>query len=146
MCACLNNDEAEKVFQIFRDIREATGGADAKAYGALISGSVRCGRLADALRFVEEAYCLAPDGHGLNRRRREVDSQHLDSQIDTIVELLEKFREADVSVSNRFVFSMKARLQGSGPSRVDKRRSRVDTGRAWTEGFAPWRLSSDASC
>jgi pentatricopeptide repeat protein len=139
MCACLNNDEAEKAFQIFDDIKASAGGADAKAYGALISGTVRCGRLTDAVRFVEEGYGLTVDTRRQQHRTVELEPQHLDSllralyqdgQSDTIVMLLEKFRKAGVSVTSRFVSSMKSRLEGLDASRADWQRRRGETGRA----------------
>mmetsp|Transcript_123506 Transcript_123506/g.360675 ORF Transcript_123506/g.360675 Transcript_123506/m.360675 type:complete len:1028 (-) Transcript_123506:55-3138(-) len=55
MCACLNNGAVDRAFAVFEELRRSSRGADAKAYGALISGCVRLGQLRKAEELVEEA-------------------------------------------------------------------------------------------
>jgi len=70
MCTCLNNSAVEKGIEVFREIRGAGFATDAKAYGALISGCVRHGRIETAVHLVEEATGIKcdrgmPDGEVL---------------------------------------------------------------------------------
>merc|ERR1719491_168606 len=41
MSACLANQDLDRAMKVFEDMKQAEGGADAKAYGALIPGLVR---------------------------------------------------------------------------------------------------------
>lgn len=65
MSACLNNNDLESALQVFGELKFNEGGADANAYGSLISGCVRQGHLEKAAQLVEDAY-----GLGNTSRRR----------------------------------------------------------------------------
>lgn len=58
MCVCINNDALERAFKVFDQIRALPGGADGKAFGAIIQGCIRHGNLDAAIKLVEEAYGL----------------------------------------------------------------------------------------
>mmetsp|Transcript_51436 Transcript_51436/g.110068 ORF Transcript_51436/g.110068 Transcript_51436/m.110068 type:complete len:1039 (-) Transcript_51436:95-3211(-) len=58
MCACLNNGAVDRAFDIFEDLKRASGvdGADARVYSVLVGGLLRHGLLERAVEVVEEAY------------------------------------------------------------------------------------------
>lgn len=58
ICACLNNNSVDKAFEIFDQLRAGQRQADAKSWGAMISGCLRLKRVDDAVRLLEEAYGL----------------------------------------------------------------------------------------
>merc|ERR1719491_1744738 len=118
MCACLNNHEFDRAFQVFEDLK-TTEGADAKAYGACISGIVRNsrGRLPEAVELVKEAYGLnecGSNGHKVNsapgvemdaleQLLRALGSQGMMQSVAS--PLLEQLRAARVPISGRLVSS-----------------------------------------
>lgn len=55
MCACLQANETKRARLIFEQLKDSKFGADSKAHGALISGLVRSGELAQAVEVVEVA-------------------------------------------------------------------------------------------
>lgn len=61
ICACLNNNSVDRAFEVFNQLREGQQKADAKAWGAMISGCTRLGRVEDAARLLGEACGF--DGH-----------------------------------------------------------------------------------
>lgn len=63
MSACLNNQDVKQALEVFRSLQAGPQGADAKAYGAMIAGMLRCGHAEEAVRLVEEAYGLSAE-HG----------------------------------------------------------------------------------
>merc|ERR1719215_1223530 len=63
--ACVNNRDIDRALRTFADLRAAGDGPDSRTYGALLSGCVRFGRLAEAVALVEDAYGLAGTARGL---------------------------------------------------------------------------------
>lgn len=64
MCACLSNHDFDRAIKVFKDIKEAGRGADAKTYSTLLAGLVRSGRLQEAADLVDDAF-----GFGESSRR-----------------------------------------------------------------------------
>jgi pentatricopeptide repeat protein len=64
MCACLSNNNLQKAYEVFEQIKKCGNGADAKAYGALIQGNVKRGYLHEAVLLIEEA-CGLGQARGL---------------------------------------------------------------------------------
>jgi len=126
MCTCINNNALDTAFEVFEDVKKHSQGIDAKAYGAMISGCVRYGRLAKAVELVDEAYGLRQAaGKGTPARADRKDSrggqvletetlEHLLRSLaqngmmeDHGVPLLERLRAAKAPVSGRlFAFAM----------------------------------------
>merc|ERR1719223_75954 len=126
MCTCINNNALDTAFEVFEDVKKHSQGVDAKAYGAMISGCVRYGRLAKAVELVDEAYGLRQAaGKGTPARADRKDSrggqvletetlEHLLRSLaqngmmeDHGVPLLERLRAAKAPVSGRlFAFAM----------------------------------------
>merc|ERR1719464_31242 len=67
MCTCIYNNALDRAFEVFADMGDHGQSADAKAYGALISGCVRHGQLEKGIELVDEAYGLVPGRVGLHR-------------------------------------------------------------------------------
>jgi len=65
MCACVNNRAVCKAFDVFDTLKSSKNGADAKAYGALLSGCVRHGHLHEAASLLKDAYGLGSQKRGL---------------------------------------------------------------------------------
>jgi len=61
MSACLNNNDLDRALQVFGEMKLAEGGADANAYGSLISGLLRQGHVEKAAQLVEDAYGLGEE-------------------------------------------------------------------------------------
>jgi|Transcript_27399 pentatricopeptide repeat protein len=74
MCSCLRNNDMQKAYQLFEDIKSSGQGVDAKTYNALIQANTKQGNLAEAVRLVEEA-C------GFGQERVLAPAQTLDSDI-----------------------------------------------------------------
>lgn len=113
MSACLSNNSPDQALQVFGDIKEAEGCADAKVYGSLITGLVRLGDVRKAVVLVENAYGLSnetsgkvsqglPPGQTLENEAMEQLMRGLGQRrlMQTIgVPLLERLRKAQVPVS-----------------------------------------------
>jgi len=129
MCACLNNNALDKALMVFEDLKVSFQGPDSKAYGAMITGCVRHGKLQVAIGLVEEAYGIKEkdtDGQqfrGLPKGQRlEIDpiellfkalQQH--GQMDTLgATLINKLRAANAPINGRLLNSL---FEGSTPSK-----------------------------
>merc|ERR1719401_2238697 len=55
MRACINNNDLDRAFQVFYEMKASGQEVDAKAYSALISGSVRQGHIDKAVKIAGEA-------------------------------------------------------------------------------------------
>jgi len=107
MCACLNNNAVDRALEVFEELKHAGQGADAKAYGALISGCVRHGHLQKAAALVEEAYGLKGrpcaggtlESEPVEQLLRAYASRGLMEQQG--IPLLERLRAAKVPISGR---------------------------------------------
>jgi len=92
MCACVNNRSIQRAFQVFAELKASREGADARVYGALLSGCIRHSYLKEAVGIVEEAYGLLdhstrlPQGEFLEQERLEQLFRSLSQQ-----GLMEKF-------------------------------------------------------
>merc|ERR1719222_370587 len=123
MCACVGNTEFGRAFRVFEDIRALPQGADAKAFGALMTGCARAGELASAVWLGEEAYGLErPDGNPAETRGRGLpagqllDAEQLEQLFLTISQagladtmgsqLLEGLRAAGVPVGSKLLSMM----------------------------------------
>jgi len=119
MSACLSNNSPDHALQVFSDIREAEGCADAKVYGSLITGLVRLGDVRKAVFVVESAYGLSnetsgkvcqglPPGQTLENEAMEQLMRGLGQRrlMQTIgVPLLERLRKAQVPVNGSLLTS-----------------------------------------
>jgi len=113
MCACINNGALDRAYEIFGDLQRFSG-ADATAYGALISGSVRHGSLAKAVELVEDAYGLVNGKRGLPKGQT-LSNEHMESLLRALnyqnlsetlgVPLLEKLRGAKIVINSRSISS-----------------------------------------
>lgn len=118
MFACLNNHDVDAVLRVFEDLRSSDKGADWKTYASIIGGTVRHGRLEQAVSLVKDAYGLNGDtphgtrvkavspGHGL-------DTECLEQLLQSLVQrgqmkvlglpLLNKLRAAHVPISAKLL-------------------------------------------
>jgi pentatricopeptide repeat protein len=117
MAACLSNDSADRAMQVFGDIKEAEGCADAKVYGSLISGLVRLGEVEKAVFLVEDAYGLFGEGKSsrgltagqvldtdaMEQLMRALQQRQLMQSLG--VPLLERMRKARLPVNSRLFSS-----------------------------------------
>jgi pentatricopeptide repeat protein len=55
MCTCLSNNEMEKAYELFDEIKASGQGVDGKTYNALIQANTTKGNLDEAVRLTEEA-------------------------------------------------------------------------------------------
>jgi len=113
MSACLSNQCPDRAMQVFGDIKEADGSADAKVYGSIISGLVRLGDMRKAAFLVEDAYGLTNETSGKVCRGltagQVLDTDTLEQLMrglgqrrlmqSTGVPLLERLRKAGVPIS-----------------------------------------------
>lgn len=60
MSACFYNHDVDSARKVFEELRHSDQGADWKIYASMISGTLRHGRLEQALAVVEDAYGLNP--------------------------------------------------------------------------------------
>merc|ERR1719217_1397700 len=62
--ACLANNAVDKALEVFHRMKadKAVDNPDERTYSVLIQGCAKQGRFEDAIRLVEEAYGLQPDG------------------------------------------------------------------------------------
>merc|ERR1719482_642935 len=75
MCACLSNNDIERAWKVFEDIKESSGNnVEVKTYSSMLSGLVRLGHLVQGIALVEEAYGL------WNKQRRIAANQTLDGE------------------------------------------------------------------
>lgn len=133
MCTCINNNALDTAFEIFEDLKKHGQGADAKAYGALVSGCVRHGQLEKAVTLVDEAYGLngqdrtAAAGRPERKRSGEplLETEILEHLLRALAQkdllesqglpLLERLRAANIPVSGRlFASAMGGDSRGSG--------------------------------
>eukprot|EP00747_Dinoflagellata_sp_TGD_P118012 gnl/TRDRNA2_/TRDRNA2_172723_c1_seq1.p1 gnl/TRDRNA2_/TRDRNA2_172723_c1~~gnl/TRDRNA2_/TRDRNA2_172723_c1_seq1.p1 ORF type:complete len:1016 (+),score=262.65 gnl/TRDRNA2_/TRDRNA2_172723_c1_seq1:94-3141(+) len=113
MCTCLNNNAVDRAIQVFRELQVSGQPADAKAYGALISGCVRHGRIEYAVALVEEAQGLngkrgLPEGQALEsdpleQLMRALAQRGLTEQV--AAPLLERLRAAKCPIGSRLLAS-----------------------------------------
>lgn len=125
MCACLNNNAVDKAFEVFEDLKRSGKGADAKAYGALISGCVRHGELQRAARLVEEAYGLVPEGSARPCQGGALEPEPVEQLLRAFSQrglmeqqglpLLERLRAAKVPISGRLFNCALGGKGGGGP-------------------------------
>jgi len=110
--ACINNHAIDRALEVFAELRRA--GPDFKAYGVLISGCVRFGRLTKAVDLVEDAYGLAdgrrglPPGESLEKDRLEqlLSSLKAKGLMETVgVPLLDKLRSAQEPIASRIILT-----------------------------------------
>lgn len=111
MSACMNANELDRAFSVFNDLKKAGHVVDAKAFGVLISGCVRQGRLEEAVSLVDEA-CRLGSRANHSRVLETEPLEHLlralaqRGQMETIGSaLMDKLRIAGVPVSGRLVSS-----------------------------------------
>jgi pentatricopeptide repeat protein len=114
MSACLSNGDVPRALQVFEQIRTMSNGVEVNAYGSLICGLVRLGRVQEAVDFVDEAYGIGScagkprglsEGHSLENETleqllRALSQRHLMDSVG--YELLERLRRAHVSSGGRF--------------------------------------------
>jgi pentatricopeptide repeat protein len=151
MCTCINNNALDTAFEVFEDVKKHTHGIDAKAYGAMISGCVRYGRLARAVELVDEAYGLGGKGAPRADRKGSRSGQVLETETlehllrslaqngmmeDHGVPLLERLRAAKAPVSGRLFSSA---MGGGGDARWSEDHKAVGnrggrTQRPWDKG------------
>jgi pentatricopeptide repeat protein len=115
MCACVNNRDVRRALEVFQQLKGMKSGADAKAYGALLSGCVRHGYLDEAAQVIKDAYGLSGDkrrglarGENLEGERVEQFFRALSSRglMDVVgVKLLEQMRAANVPMSHSLLCS-----------------------------------------
>mmetsp|Transcript_52524 Transcript_52524/g.96773 ORF Transcript_52524/g.96773 Transcript_52524/m.96773 type:complete len:1027 (+) Transcript_52524:134-3214(+) len=60
MSACFYNHDVDLALKVFEELRDSDQGADWKIYASMISGTLRHGRLEQAVAVVEDAYGLNP--------------------------------------------------------------------------------------
>jgi len=106
MTVCLNHNAVEMAFEIFQQMKRSGPVPDARAYGAMISGCVRCARFTEAVVLVEEALGLAPHPRVAFPLGQTLDPQFIEQLLrglahhglmDSVgVPLLEKLRAAHV--------------------------------------------------
>lgn len=107
MCACLSNNAVERAHQVFEESKRAHG-ADAKAYGTMISGCTRQQDFQRAVDLVREA-CGLTERPGL-RVDSELGSEHVEQllralvsrgQTSTARELLQQLRSTKVRIGRQ---------------------------------------------
>jgi len=113
MCACINNGALDRAYDIFGDLQRISG-ADATAYGVLISGTVRHGNVAKAVELVEDAYGLVNGKRGLPQGQ-SLSNEHMESLLRALntqnlsetlgVPLLDKLRAAKIVINSRLISS-----------------------------------------
>merc|ERR1719469_495416 len=101
---CISNCDINRALQAFAELRAEGDSPDSRAYGSLISGCTRFGRLTEAVSLVDDAYGLAarsrpglPTGDTLDRKVLEhlMRSLKAEGSMETIgVPLLERLRIA----------------------------------------------------
>jgi pentatricopeptide repeat protein len=139
MGACVNNGAVDRAVQVFEDL-QATGCADAKAYGALILGCARNGFLDKAIELVEEAYGLCPERGTVASsygRNGVMDQEPVDQLMRALVArgqgqekavpLLERLRAAKAPISSKVFASACGTSKELGPAK------------GGGKGKAPWR-------
>lgn len=92
MCACVNNRAIRRAFEVFEELKSSREGADVKAYGALLSGCIRHGHLAEAVHLVEEAYGLK-DGVRRLPRNENLESERIEQLLRSLSQknMMDKF-------------------------------------------------------
>lgn len=133
MCACINNRAVRKAFDVFDTLKKAKNGADARAYGALLSGCVRHGHLREAASLVEDAYGLnshrrgLPPGEFIETERVEQFFRGLSQQglLDSLgTPLLEQLRALGVPVGRSYLSSAIGNTSLSNSKRANWSRNR----------------------
>jgi len=127
MSACLNNNALDKALEVFEGLKASFQSPDVKAYGAMIIGCVRHGKLQLAISFVEEAYGIKEKGSSCKQchclpkgKRLEADPLELlfralqqQGLMDTLgASLIDRLRAANVSIDGRMLNSF---LEASKP-------------------------------
>lgn len=124
MCACVNNRQIGRAFEVFEELKASREWPDVKAYGALLSGCIRHGHLEEAVSLVEEAYGLKPGstrlprGETLEQERVEHLFRSLSQQglMDRLgVPLVEKLRAAKVPLSSWLLSSALSNSNSARP-------------------------------
>lgn len=133
MCACVNNHAVRKAFDVFDTLKSAKNGADARAYGALLSGCVRHGHLREAASLIEDAYGLGshkrglPPGEHLETERVEQFFRGLSQQglADSLgASLLEQLKTLRVPVGRSYLSSAVGNTRLSNSKRGNLLRNR----------------------
>lgn len=130
MCACMNANDLDRAFSVFNDLRKAGQVADAKAYGVLISGCVRRGRLDEAISLVEEA-CK----HGsFSKNSRVFETEPLEQllravgqrgEMETVgASIMDKLRAAGIPITGRLVSSALAPQNDANRKRNERPHNR----------------------
>lgn len=128
LCVCVNNNAMDKAQEVFNDMACIPGGIDAKAYGTMISGCMRAGKLERAASLVEEAFGLAGAGERKMARGQTIDPDTLERLMQAIghrglsqkvgVPLMDKLKAAKIPLSGRLctsVVSSAVRAEQRGP-------------------------------
>lgn len=76
--ACLSNHSAERAYEVFERMKNASYGADSKAYQSMIMGLMRIGRAQDAVALIEEAFGVRPGAKG-GRLPQPLETETLES-------------------------------------------------------------------
>jgi pentatricopeptide repeat protein len=117
MCACIQENNIDLAFQVFRHWQAAGNVLDGKAFGVLISGCVRQGRVEQATQLVEEACDLISKStsHGKSQASQTLEKEPLEQLFGALsqrgqekniaVPLMEKLRAAGVPMNGRLVSS-----------------------------------------
>jgi pentatricopeptide repeat protein len=111
MCACINGNDLDRAFEVFRQLKASGQEIDSKTYSVLISGAVRHGQPGKAAQVVDEVCSTASQGRANSSPRQLLESEPLEQllrafsqrgQMETAgVPLLEKLRAAGVPCSGR---------------------------------------------
>lgn len=111
MSACVFNQQIDRGVVALRALKDALG-ADGKAYGLLITGACRSGKLDVAASLVEEAYGLGRASPGMSGQNSRLDTHVLHELFDSLLHrrymdsigmpLLQKMRAAQVPVDGAF--------------------------------------------
>eukprot|EP00913_Durusdinium_trenchii_P020082 g18871.t1 len=111
MQCCINNGSPQKALEVFHEMRKCSHGVDCKVYQVLISGLVKYGCLAEAVKLVEEACGLWELPKSRSKQHLSLDClealfeaiMRQNSRQELALPLLERLRAAQIPVSSRMV-------------------------------------------